>query len=97
MTLHGYFRSSAAHRVRIALHLKGLAYDHAFVHLRRGDQKAEAYRGLNPQGLVPALEADGRVLTQSLAIVEWLDETYPSRHCCRPTRTPAPAPAPSRR
>jgi maleylacetoacetate isomerase len=47
------------------------------VHLRRGDQKAEGYRAVNPQGLVPALEADGLVLTQSLAIIEWLDETYP--------------------
>jgi maleylacetoacetate isomerase len=77
MTLHGYFRSSAAHRVRIALNLKGLAYDNAPIHLRRGDQQADAFRALNPQGLVPALEADGRVLTQSLAIVEWLDETHP--------------------
>ena len=77
MTLHGYFRSSAAHRVRIALNLKGLAYDNAFVHLRRRDQDSEAYRGRNPQGLVPALEVDGRTLTQSLAIIEWLDETHP--------------------
>lgn len=77
MTLHGYFRSSAAHRVRIALNLKGIAFDSAPVHLRRGDQRTDAYRQLNPQGLVPALEADGLVLTQSLAIVEWLDETRP--------------------
>ncbi|HVH03521.1 MAG TPA: maleylacetoacetate isomerase [Amaricoccus sp.] len=77
MTLYGYFRSSAAHRVRIALALKGIAFDTAPVHLRRGDQQSEAYRRLNPQGLVPALEADGLVLTQSLAIVEWLDETRP--------------------
>jgi maleylacetoacetate isomerase len=78
MIVHGYFRSSAAHRLRIALNLKGV--DHAFrsVHLRRGDQKAEAYRALNPQGLVPAVELDdGTVLTQSLAIIEWLDETRP--------------------
>ena len=60
MKLHGYFRSSAAFRVRIALNLKGLAYECAFVHLRRGEQKPDAYRALNPQGLVPALEDDGR-------------------------------------
>jgi maleylacetoacetate isomerase len=77
MILHGYFRSSAAYRVRIALNLKGVAHDFAPVHLRRGDQKAEGFRALNPQGLVPALEADGLVLTQSLAIVEWLDERFP--------------------
>lgn len=77
MTLHGFYLSSAAHRLRIALNLKGLAYDTAPVHLRRGDQNGEAYRALNPQGLVPALEADGAVLTQSLATIEWLDETHP--------------------
>jgi maleylacetoacetate isomerase len=78
MIVHGYFRSSAAYRLRIALNLKGLAPEARFVHLRRGDQKGEAYRTLNPQGLVPALETDdGQVLTQSLAIVEWLDESFP--------------------
>lgn len=77
MTLHGFYLSSAAHRLRIALNLKGLAYDTAPVHLRRGDQNGEAYRALNPQGLVPALEVDGAVLTQSLATIEWLDETHP--------------------
>jgi maleylacetoacetate isomerase len=78
MIVHGYFRSSAAYRLRIALNLKGLAPEPRFVHLRRGDQKGEAYRALNPQGLVPALETgDGQVLTQSLAIVEWLDESVP--------------------
>jgi len=77
MTLHGFFLSSAAHRLRIALNLKGLAYDTAPVHLRRGDQRSEAYRALNPQGLVPALEVEGAVLTQSLAIIEWLEETHP--------------------
>jgi maleylpyruvate isomerase len=76
--LHGYFRSSAAWRVRIALNLKGLAVAHASHHLRRGEQRDPAYLALNPQGLVPALELDdGTVLTQSLAIIEWLDETYP--------------------
>ena len=78
MRLHGYFRSSAAWRVRIALNLKGLAAEHAFHHLRHGGQRAPDYLRLNPQGLVPALETDdGAVLTQSLAICEWLDETHP--------------------
>ncbi|MBN9470985.1 MAG: maleylacetoacetate isomerase [Bosea sp.] len=78
MILHGYFRSSAAWRVRIALNLKGIAVEHRSHHLRHGEQHAPAYLALNPQGLVPALELDdGTVLTQSLAIIEWLDETYP--------------------
>lgn len=75
--LHGYFRSSAAFRVRIALNLKGLAFEQANHHLRKNEQRAEAYLKLNPQGLVPALEADGLVLTQSLAIIEYLEETRP--------------------
>jgi maleylacetoacetate isomerase len=78
MKLFDYFRSSAAYRVRIALNLKGVAAERAFVHLRRGAQRADDYLALNPQGLVPALVTDdGAVLTQSLAIVEWLDETQP--------------------
>jgi maleylacetoacetate isomerase len=79
MRFHGYFRSSAAYRCRIAMNLKGIEAEFAPVHLRRGggEQKQPTYRALNPQGLVPALEADGLVLTQSLAIIEWLDETYP--------------------
>jgi len=78
MKLHGYFRSSAAYRVRIALNLKGLGAEHLPHHLRKGEQCAPAYLAINPQGLVPALEDDaGAVLTQSLAIIEWLDETYP--------------------
>jgi maleylpyruvate isomerase len=78
MKLHGYFRSAAAYRVRIALNLKGLPTDHLAHHLRKGEQCAPAYLAINPQGLVPTLEADdGEVLTQSLAIIEWLDETYP--------------------
>ena len=78
MTLHGYFRSTAAWRVRIALALKGLPYDQAFLHLRRGDQRGPDFLEMNPQGLVPALVLDtGDVLTQSLAIIEYLDETHP--------------------
>jgi maleylacetoacetate isomerase len=75
--LHGYFRSSAAFRVRIALNLKGLPYDLAFVHLARGEHRAPAYGALNPQALVPALEDAGHLLTQSLAIMEYLEETRP--------------------
>jgi maleylpyruvate isomerase len=76
--LYDYFRSSAAYRVRIALNLKGQAPEREFVHLRKGDQRADEYLALNPQGLVPSLVTDGgAVLTQSLAILEWLDETYP--------------------
>jgi maleylpyruvate isomerase len=78
MKLHGYFRSSASYRVRIALNLKGLRAEHLPHHLRRGEQCAPAYLALNPQGFVPTLEDDsGAVLTQSLAIIEWLDETHP--------------------
>ncbi len=78
MKLHGYFRSGAAYRVRVALNLKELSVDHVFHHLRKGEQRAPDFLSLNPQGLVPALEFDdGGVLTQSLAIIEWLDETHP--------------------
>ena len=79
MRLHGYFRSSAAYRVRIALNLKGVSAEHAFRHLRKGEHRAADYLAMNPQGLVPTLELDnGALLTQSLAIVEWLDETHPT-------------------
>jgi maleylpyruvate isomerase len=79
MKLHGYFRSSAAYRVRIALNLKGLRADQLPHHLRKGEQCAPSYLAINPQGLVPTLEADtGSILTQSLAIIEWLDETHPT-------------------
>ncbi|MEP7183439.1 MAG: maleylacetoacetate isomerase [Betaproteobacteria bacterium] len=79
MKLYDYYRSSAAYRVRIALNLKGVAPERVFVHLRRGAQLADDYLALNPQGLVPALVTDdGATLTQSLAIVEWLDETHPA-------------------
>ena len=77
MRLWGYFRSSAAYRVRIGLGLKGIAAEQAFVHLRHGEQRADAFRALNPQGLVPALDTGAGVLTQSLAILEWLEETHP--------------------
>ena len=78
MKLYSYFRSSAAFRVRIALNLKGLAYEPRFVHLARGEHRQPEYGALNPQGLVPALEDDGNLLTQSLAIIEYLEEKHPS-------------------
>ncbi len=78
MKLIGYFRSSAAYRVRIALDLKGVAVEHASRHLRKGEQRAPDYAALNPQMLVPALVLDsGEVLTQSLAILEYQEETHP--------------------
>lgn len=78
MILHGYWRSGAGYRTRIALNLKGVEYRQAALDLRTGAQKSEAYLRLNPQGLVPALETDdGLVLTQSPAILEWLEETHP--------------------
>jgi maleylpyruvate isomerase len=79
MRLHSFFRSSASYRVRIALNLKGLAYDYAPVNLRlgEGEQFGAAYRALNPQSLIPTLEDGGHVLTQSLAILEYLEETHP--------------------
>ena len=76
--LHGYYRSSASFRVRIGLNLKGIAYEGAFYHLRKGEHRAEPFLSLNPQGLVPALEIDGLVLTQSMAILEYLEDTRPS-------------------
>lgn len=76
MILHGYYRSSASYRVRIALNLKGIAYKNLSHHLRRGEQRAPSYLKLNPQGAVPTLEAQGVVLSQSLAIIEFIDETY---------------------
>lgn len=78
MKLYDYWRSSAAFRLRIALNLKNIAFEREFIHLRRKDQVSEAYLALNPQGLVPALvDDDGTVLTQSMAIIEYLDETRP--------------------
>lgn len=75
--LHGYFRSTASYRVRIALNLKGIAYRDVFHHLRKGEQRAPAYLKHNPQGLVPTLDVGGLALTQSLAICEYLDEIFP--------------------
>jgi len=77
MKLHGYFRSSASYRVRIALNLKGLGAEHLPHHLRKGEQRDPAYLKINPQGLVPTLQDTGAVITQSLAIIEWLEETHP--------------------
>ena len=77
LTLHGYYRSSAAWRVRIALNLKGVPYRGVSKHLRKGEQSAPEFRALNPQGLVPALDVPGAgVLTQSLAIMEWIEESF---------------------
>jgi maleylacetoacetate isomerase len=86
--LHGYFRSSAAYRVRIALNIKKLSYDIVPVHLIRGggEQHQSQFRALNPQALVPVLEDGGHVLTQSLAILEYLEETHP-----KPALLPADA------
>jgi len=80
MKLYTFFRSSASYRVRIALNLKGITYEQVPIHLRRGggEQFSAAYRAINPQALVPVLEDNGRILTQSLAIIEYLDEKYPN-------------------
>ena len=85
MKLYSFFRSSAAFRVRIALALKGLPYETVPIHLTRGEHRAEAFRGVNPQRRVPALVLDdGTVLIQSLAIIEYLEEVHP-----RPPLLPA--------
>lgn len=77
MKLYTYFRSSAAFRVRIALHLKGLEYESTSVHLAKGEHRNPEYVAVNPQALVPVLAVDGSVLAQSLAILEYLEETRP--------------------
>lgn len=77
LQLHGYWRSSAAYRVRIALNLKGVVYTQCTHDLRNGDQAEATYRALQPQGLVPALEAEGDALIQSPAILEWIEERFP--------------------
>lgn len=78
LTLYDYYRSSASYRVRIALNLKGVAYERVPVNLLEGEQRGEAYRAINPQGFVPMLDADGERLTQSLAIISWLECEYPA-------------------
>lgn len=78
LILHGYWRSGTSYRTRIALNGKGLTYRQISHDLRTGQQRQPDYLALNPQGFVPALEADGLVLTQSSAIIEWLDECYPT-------------------
>ncbi|RUS70196.1 hypothetical protein EGW08_022040 [Elysia chlorotica] len=79
VVLYSYFRSSASWRVRIALAMKDVKYDYKAVHLVKdgGEQNSEEYRKLNPMGLVPSLEIDGHILTQSLPIIEYLEEKYP--------------------
>lgn len=77
MTLYGYFRSGTSHRTRIAMNLKGLDYDNISVNLAQDEQLESAFKAINPQGLVPALQTDDLMLFQSPAILEWLEETYP--------------------
>ena len=77
MKLYNYFRSSASFRVRIAMNLKGLSYEYLSVHLARGDHKLPAYADVSADRLVPMLEVDGERLSQSMAIIEYLDETHP--------------------
>ncbi|WP_020653854.1 maleylacetoacetate isomerase [Massilia niastensis] len=78
MKLHNFFRSGTSHRLRIALKLKGLDYRYIPVDLRTEEHAGAAYRKINPQGLVPALEQDGKILLQTPAIIEWLEERYPT-------------------
>lgn len=77
VVLYDYWRSSAAYRVRIALHLKGIAYRKVAIDLAQGDQRSDAYRALNPSGLVPLLVMDGHRFSQSLAIIDYLDARQP--------------------
>ncbi len=78
MILHGYYRSSASFRVRIALNLKGIAYEDVPWHLRNGAQQSTAFTAINPHKLIPVLDDDGLLLAQSLAIIDYLDETHPT-------------------
>jgi len=77
MKFYGYFRSSAAFRLRIAMNLKGLDYDFELINLQAGDQSGAAFKKINPQGRVPALDTGSDILVQSLAIIEYLDELHP--------------------
>lgn len=77
MTLYGYFRSSTSYRTRIAMNLKGLDYDYTAINLAQDEQLKNEFLSLNPQGLVPVLQADDLLLFQSPAILEWLEEVYP--------------------
>ncbi len=76
--LYNYWRSGTSHRVRIALALKGIDYDYVPVNLLAGEHRGEAFKAMNPQGLAPAVEADGHILTQSPAILEWIEESWPT-------------------
>lgn len=78
LQLHSFFRSGTSHRLRIALNLKGLEYDYVAVSLPKNEHLQAAFKALNPQGLVPALVDDGLALTQSPAIIEWLEERHPT-------------------
>jgi maleylpyruvate isomerase len=78
MKLYSFFRSSTSHRLRIALNLKGIATDYAAIDLRVDEQQREAFKAINPQGLVPALDTGEQVLIQSPAIIEWLEEKHPT-------------------
>ena len=88
MKLYNYFRSSASFRVRIALELKGLQYEYVPIHIARGDHKKESYASIAADTLVPMLEIDGQRLSQSMAIIEYLDDLYPATPA-----TPAMLPA----
>ncbi|MDP4077623.1 maleylacetoacetate isomerase [Acidovorax sp. A1169] len=78
MKLYSFFRSGTSHRLRIALNLKGLAYEQVAVDLRREEHLAQAFKAINPQQLVPVLDTDDRLMTQSPAIIEWLEERHPN-------------------
>lgn len=78
MKLYSFFRSGTSHRLRIALHLKGLAYEQMAIDLRREEHLGDAFKAINPQQFVPVLEADERLMIQSPAIIEWLEERYPT-------------------
>lgn len=94
MHMYGNWRSAAAFRVRIALKLKGIAYEETFIDLDAGDQHKPEFRRINPQGAVPALfDGDGPPLTQSLAILDYLEETRAACASCRRSRGRGPGPA----